>query len=96
MRILKIETLPNSRSWIDRDFLMLHACFQIMKDFVEKENGLTHCDYESNKKIIDELKTLYDWWLVRTHPDYEEPLNQEEIDENMLKRLMKIRGFLWT
>ena len=32
MRNLKIESLPTARTWIDADEVMLHACFQILKD----------------------------------------------------------------
>ena len=43
MRTLKINTLPSvkEQSWCDRDTIMLHACFQILVDWVEKEGGLT-------------------------------------------------------
>ena len=37
MRILKIESLPSSKHWVDRDEIMLHSCFQILKDCIEKE-----------------------------------------------------------
>lgn len=33
--VLKIKTLP--RHWMDRDEVMLHACFQILCDYVERE-----------------------------------------------------------
>ena len=33
MRILKIESLSNKKQWVDTDDIMLHACFQILKDF---------------------------------------------------------------
>ena len=35
MKILKINTL--NKCWCDRDDLLLHAAFQILVDFVEKE-----------------------------------------------------------
>lgn len=40
-RILKIYTLPNKeeQSWVDRDYIMLNAMFQVLTDFIEKENG---------------------------------------------------------
>lgn len=31
--VLKIESLP--ASWRDKDDVILHACFQLLKDFVE-------------------------------------------------------------
>lgn len=35
MKILKIHTLD--KGWCDKDYIMLHAAFQILVDFVEKE-----------------------------------------------------------
>jgi hypothetical protein len=93
MRILKIESLePVSKSWIDRDVIMLHACFQILKDCVEKEQVDTHCNYESHKEFVDEIRFLYNWWIERSKKGLEE----DKEDDLMLMRLIKIRGFLWT
>ena len=96
MRILKIESLPSVKEgWVDRDVIMLHACFQILKDCVEQEGVLTHCDYSMHKESIDEVKSLYDWWIERIKLN-ELPLNQDEIDSEMLdrfSRLIKVRGF---
>ena len=65
MRILKIDSLPNAKQWIDRDHIMLHACFQILQDCVEKEKVDTHCNYEVHKDFVDEVRLLYKWWLKR-------------------------------
>ena len=91
MRHLKIDSLPNAKQWIDRDVVMLHACFQILQDCVEKENVDTHCNYESNKDSVDEIRFLYNWWVKRK-------LNKDNDiqDAQMLDRLIKIRLFLWT
>lgn len=93
MRILKIESLPTARQWVDRDHIMLHACFQILKDCVEKEEVDTHSDYKEYKDIIDEIRFLYQWWEKRKD-DNDEFDNTE--DDEMLNRLIKIRTFLWT
>ena len=45
MRLLKIEKLPNSKVWIDKDLIMFHACFQCLKDFVEKQNFIEYVKY---------------------------------------------------
>lgn len=84
--------MPNVKTWIDRDHIMLHACFQILQDCVEKERVDTCCDYESHKHFVDEVRTLYNWWLKRK---INESFNNDE-DHNMLDRLMKIRSSLWT
>lgn len=91
MRILKINSLPLAREWVDRDEIMLHACFQILEDCVEKEQVDNHCDYEAHKEFVDEVRELYKWWQIRKHGEYE-----QDGDDEMLSRLMKIRTCLWT
>lgn len=93
MRTLKINTLKKvSEDWVDRDAIMLHACFQLLVDFVEKEDGLNHCNYESHKESIDDLTGLYEWWTKVF------PLGKAEHEEEQEKLLLLIkhRGFLWT
>jgi hypothetical protein len=95
MRILKIESLvPKTERWIDRDEIMLHSCFQILKDCVEKERVDTHCNYESHKEFVDEVRFLYEWWIKRMKRITSDEQMKE--DDLMLIRLMKIRGALWT
>lgn len=69
---------------------MLHACFQLLLDFVEKEDGLNQCDYEYHKKDIEECKYLYDWWKENNND-----LAELEVDEHLM-RLVKVRSFMWT
>lgn len=88
--ILKINSLSGYQ---DRDIVMLHACFQILQDFIEIEKGDTHCNYEAHKELVDEYKFLYNWWLKRKQSIYNE--NDKE-DDLMLERLIKIRKTLWT
>jgi hypothetical protein len=94
MRRLKITSLPNINKWIDRDELMLHSCFQILQDFIEKEKGDEHCNYEAHKDFVDELRFLYGWWKNRKNKH----TTDEQMDEDdvMLIRLIKIRTSLWT
>lgn len=91
MRILEINSLP-SEQWIDRDFIMLHACFQILQDCVEEEKIDTDCNYEIHKELVDEIRFLYSWWLVRK----EVVFRDDDEDEVILNRLIKIRTSLWT
>ncbi len=93
MRILKIDSLPDSTNWVDRDFIMLHACFQILQDCVDEEKVDEHCDYESHKDFVDECKILYNWWIVRKN---DLSFDNDGEDDEMLMRLMKIRTGLWT
>ena len=94
MRILKINSLPPAKIWIDRDEIMLHACFQILEDCVEKEHVDIHCNYKAHKKFVDEVRFLYKWWKKRKNEEYTD--NQMLEDNQMLIRLMKIRTSLWT
>jgi hypothetical protein len=91
MKYLKIQTLQKN-TWVDKDMIMLHACFQLLVDFVEKEDGLEHTNYEYYKEIIDEAKYLYDWWKENSEII---SIDNKVADENLM-RLVKIRGFLWT
>ena len=69
---------------------MLHACFQILQDCVEKEKVDTDCNYEAHKELVDEIRFLYNWWLVRK----EVVFRDDDEDDVMLNRLIKIRTSL--
>jgi hypothetical protein len=94
MRMLKIESLPPVKTWVDRDAIMLHSCFQILKDCIEKEHVDTHCNYEIHKDFVDEVRFLYHWWAKRSEVIWSDDRHEE--DDEMLLRLMKIRRMLWT
>lgn len=86
---LEITTLNDG--WHDADEIILHACFQCLVNWVEKENGLTHCVYTAHKEQMDECTVLYNWWKTNHVIDYD----NEETDK-MLQRLINIKNFLWT
>jgi len=67
MRNLKIHSLPSAKEWVDRDEIMLHACFQILVDFIDKEHGDTH-----------KLDTI----SARTENELNDKMNWEEYDDN--------------
>jgi hypothetical protein len=92
MRTLKIKSLAPKKEWIDKDAIMLHACFQLLEDYIEEEKGDIQCCYETHKDFVDELRSLYAWWQIRKKDIYSE----DNSDDEMLLRLMKIRSFLWT
>ncbi len=92
MRLLRIESLPTSKNWVDADFQMLHACFQILQDFIDIEKGDDHCCYEAQKSFVDEVRFLYDWWQDRKKKVFHDGEN----DDKMMLRLMTIRKQLWT
>lgn len=96
---LHIETLDEG--WGDKDEIMLHACFQLLKDCIEKENLLTsHTDWnadEKHRQAKEEIEQLYKWWLdrIKTETDPQHN-NQHQTDNLMLHRLIDIRWALWT
>lgn len=89
MRILKINSLPSVKEapWQDRDYILFHASFQVLVDFVEKEDGL---NVWGNSEAVD-LKGLYDWWK-NIEPEYD--LVCDEAQEK-LELLIKNRRLLW-
>lgn len=101
--ILNIRTL--SGEYCDKDIIILHACFQLLTDFIEGEEAFTsHVDWEhdeAHKKAKYEIEQLYHWWSTRKTLDGLNGINdlekdQYEEDNEMLIRLIKIRQFLWT
>ncbi len=98
---LMIETL--GEGWSDKDNVLLHACFQLLTDCVEKENLLNgHINWSENLDAKKELSFLYDWWKDRIQEEENEKFDpiwtkgQYEADTEMLVRLVKMRKFLWT
>jgi hypothetical protein len=79
MKILKINTL--NKGWCDKDHMILHAAFQLLVDFVEKEKPDQIINWNSDpehKKTWQEIKSLYRWW-TKTRPNRKEPLDNENL-----------------
>lgn len=77
MKILKIHTLE--KGWCDRDQIMLHAAFQLLVDFVERENPGQTVDWNSepeHKHAWKEIRALYKWW-TQTRPIRRSPLDEK-------------------
>ena len=55
--VIKIKSLR--RTWTDRDEVMLHACFQILVDFVEKEKPFEW--FGDPDKDFKDTKGLEEW-----------------------------------
>jgi len=81
--VVHIKTLP--RQWSDRDTIMLHAMFQILIDYVEKEEPFELINWESDSEhsaSAKDIKYLYDWW--KKNHDYDpwnDPVLVKEYDE---------------
>ena len=100
--ILHINTI--NADWCDKDIVMLHACFQLLTDFVEKEIAKDRTDWEydeNNKSARKEIDELYSWWKQRITEDEAGKVNpignegQYETDNEMLIRLIKVRKYMW-
>ena len=100
MRQLKIETLPKKKEneWIEHDVIILHACFQVLSNFVEKDNYHLINNWEEgspSKAFCDEIDQLYAWWQTRKLLVYPQT-DLENEDQTMLKRLIEIRESIWV
>lgn len=101
---LKIKSLKNW-TWADKDTVILHACFQLLTDFVEKENidNVPHSwtNDEKSKNARKEIDTLYKWWksyLSKIRKGEIDSIKENEIyklENEMLIRLISIRHYLW-
>lgn len=103
--LLKIESLRDG--WCDKDHIMLHACFQLLSDFVEKEMLPMdkHLDWngtEETKKARKEIEELYAWWqeykkaVHERSYTFKEDHDNYQLENEMLKRLIDVRVYLWT
>jgi hypothetical protein len=61
---IKIRSLPPG--YHDRDTMYLHACFQLLVDWVEREKGLEWWSPEGvqQQTVYADLKRLYEWWTL--------------------------------
>ncbi len=74
MKLLKIHSLQ--KGWCDKDHVMLHAAFQLLVDFVEKERPEEIVDWNSSpehKRAWRQIRSLYKWWS-QTRPARKDPL----------------------
>ena len=100
--------LPST--WHDRDDLLLHTAFQILEDFIQKEQpwqftgdvyaGYLECGEERALLEQEEwatIRELYDWWQDYKHQVEMGLFFDDYREQNqMLHKLIDIRGNLWT
>ena len=102
--MLRIDTL--GEGWCDKDNVMLHVCFQILSDAVEKDNLVNKLSEETESWYIDarhEVMELYNWWQSRKNEETkrfsmsgEEDHDTYLMENTMLKKLIDIRIYCWT
>ncbi len=81
MKKLKILTLE--KEWYDKDEILMHASFQILVDYVEKEKPDKSIEWNANKvhkKAWSEICDLYKWWKKKR------PARKDPLDNKKLKR----------
>lgn len=103
--ILKIESLDEG--WGDKDDVLLHACFQLLVDFYETELAVTgrFINWEATpatRQAREEIEQLYAWWqewkktaTIKTH-SFAEDATRYAKENEMLQRLIQVRGYMWT
>jgi hypothetical protein len=98
---LKMERLDEN--WQDKDSVMLHACFQLLKDFVEQElrvNSFVDWNHtEKHKHAKAEIEELYSWWMTyddNAFPDADADEKVRKLEDDMLHRLINVRWAMWT
>jgi len=91
MKYLKIQTLE--KGWHDKDEILLHAAFQLLVDFVEKEDPGRIVNWnsdESHKHAWKEIRELYKWWKEK-RPSRKSPLDDRKLKIPPMK-FKKVRG----
>ena len=84
MRLLKLRGLPSH--WIDKDHLILHAAFQLLQDFMERERT-DRIDWNDDPRLArawQEIRSLYRWW-TKVRPDRREPIYAKGLKTPPLK-----------
>lgn len=77
----KIKTLRKSR-WYDKDTIMLHAAFQLLADYIEREKPAKRIDWGwdvRHRKAWKEIMSLYRWWKK------ERPARKSVLDRKNVK-----------
>lgn len=79
MKTLKILTLD--KGWHDQDAILLHAAFQVLMDFVERERPEAVTDWNAtkdHKQAWNEIRSLYTWWKEK-RPARRSPLDDKKL-----------------
>ena len=96
MKTINIRSLEDD--WIDRDEIILHVCFEMLRESIENERLFAHHDLPEG--IEKQMSDLYEWWKLRKgqidSDAYPEPECQYDIDNDKLIELVHLRKYLWV
>lgn len=89
------------RGWQDRDHAILLASFKLFCQFMEIEAQYVGWEAtEQHATAKKELDALYHWWTVERPAEREKlGYNDDELekkDNEMLHKLIDLRGYLWS
>ena len=82
-RFNKVEIRSLKPGYYDVDHRILHASFQLLADFVEKEKPFDRIDWDHDERhrfAASEIKALYHWWTV-DYPGRSSLVDQIKDDE---------------
>jgi hypothetical protein len=85
VQVLKIHSLDHR--WHDKDEVLLHAAFQLLIDFIEKEQPDRYINWNANelhRQGWREIKSLYHWWKEK-RPARRSPLDDKKLIMPSLK-----------
>lgn len=91
--IIKLRIKSLEKGWHDKDEIMLHAVFQLLVDFIEKEKPQKVIDWNAtkeSKKAWKELSNLYKWW-TKIRPARKVPIEDKNLKTPKFKT-KKIKG----
>jgi len=90
--VLTLRSLSARNAWCDKDHVLLHACFQILVDFLDREKPQTIVDYtydKEHRQAWKELQALSRYWKI------ERPRAERE-KERALSRWSAGRKVKWV
>ncbi len=78
--MLNLGTKPGYSDVCER---LIHANFQLLKEFVEKENPLEEINWDTDPQrqfVAKEIKELYNWWInIRPKRDEQNPIYKVDV-----------------
>jgi len=85
--VIYLKIQPLDKGWHDKDEILLHAAFQLLVVFVEKERPDKIVDWNANglhRHAWKEIRSLYKWWK-ETRPARQSPLDNKKLKKPPFK-----------